>query len=1649
MSVFTALNSSPHDALLEAEVHSRELQVEESFRVFQSALYHLKAKRFEDAEEKFVQLFNIDVLKPDQWGFYKYSSPTLDSLRYLAYRNRGVFYYQYVKENMDKMDKDGIVDCILKVVENLVQSLQHSNGDAAVTKLLLQVFKGFKTKRLQRWILEYEATKEPDETLLIGRGNALLPEKKRFIKEYLDLLSELKEFNTSASASQMICLIKDSEIQPSVLPPVLDRIGMMKEEDDVMMKELDEYVVNLDELSWECIAESFRNLVPKFKYANLFSKIPDPYSEAKEPVESIKFVYNEKRIERDVIEVKPCNEEGISVTASELTSSLLRQQEQDEGGSSVKPEDKRESEEHSETQRPAQRSSKRFKVKNPEFNETELLKPHVGFFEIFNRCTDFVGSSEKLDVERLNPESISVEYPGRMAMLDFYECLNSWTSKHTEFLNQNDSKGTTKRKGKGEDSFQVISLLRSSMFTDENHPTISLTELPNEDVLNFVSTVNDNKLHFHAVRLLLLDRLLSVKGPDETCLITDSFWSPILFDTIESFAVSMESTIFDIVYAQRKKYDALGLSVYEVLVNMLSGIYTEMTAKKLSGSKVGELDGQKNKLGKKLDRWIWLLDQINFEGKLKFRYLWSKFCYLQCISEVTDERLVISLDHIIAELNKSNIEIDISYANYQHTPRLHIQTVQSQRSKIKMVCKFTMMPTSDTENEDESNHDQLEALSRVLLVSTELDAPEEIEMAEFVKQSPFLLKLKLWRIVLDHYLTMKDHKNFQLCYFKVLGGLYDRLCSKEYSNQSQLQRQQTLLSTLSLVKSFTSLFIELISDHNKEWEIIVDDDIADRFELLTRVFIVIYPLIYFETLSNNRNRKFQSFFKKAAKSSSILKDIFIDIVCMLIMLFRKYVETKDSSSALFLTVDLICELHSLIGGFQFCDSGSGNFLNLAESFFCSVSNSSTFTPLRQILLCKYHLSIGGDSLTFEEHNTNAHAMDLESAVRLAKYLIRYEYQNKNPFLITTSRSNFKQLIDNVIEVIGKVNYSKSHILSRNFYFFEQYLESPVNVRTIREALNGTLEIELTKPCDGLQEIIDLGLYYISGVQLLNFYKLRKKTLQARPSELDSIIETLKTDILYKTNRFETWLLLGKCYSYVVEDDLIWTSDKLVVPAKKATIASVQRKAIMCYLMALSLCQAVTQSETITGTQKSENELIIREIYEALALELLNAHHKPMDSLCFQWNFGPTLLLTEDRELVESPGNSVPSISVENIYHVTLLSFQKAYELHGQLPDSTQNWLNIHYIVKLRFKLEKADFAKNCNDLSIEACNLAIAASTNGDVILEPHYSLVVKCYKSVKNDWITVTEGMKQLSMDNDFFAQDASFFETTDSTSKSDFYKKVIELLRKLLASDKRKWHHRPRYRIAKVLFDDFGDIDGAIEEMGQLMALKSVNKNLVNIWKPEYERPGKHFVYTYQYVMFYLNLLSSKHDYISLGHAARKMRRFGSGMINGAQATDRAVELFLTGARTALELNEKEHAELLLPSLNYQAFNKNCDDLIASFNQENYTTDVLDTLSIAYQLKKGSSSIAFDGVCLSIFFKYFYLPWTIEHVRDDDAQPQQPVKFVDNTNSTPSADPEAIPQSKSNNDTKTNTKQVSSRKRVSKKDTFDKVSQIVDKIT
>ncbi len=63
-----------------------------------------------------------------------------------------------------------------------------------------------------------------------------------------------------------------------------------------------------------------------------------------------------------------------------------------------------------------------------------------------------------------------------------------------------------------------------------------------------------------------------------------------------------------------------------------------------------------------------------------------------------------------------------------------------------------------------------------------------------------------------------------------------------------------------------------------------------------------------------------------------------------------------------------------------------------------------------------------------------------------------------------------------------------------------------------------------------------------------------------------------------------------------------------------------------------------------------------------------------------------------------------------------------------------------------------------------------------------------------------------------------------------------------------------------------------GARNELSQQIFTKTM---AIQVWKPDNERPGRHFVYTGKYVRFFTRLLYQLNDKSSLEALARRIRK------------------------------------------------------------------------------------------------------------------------------------------------------------------------------
>lgn len=232
-------------------------------------------------------------------------------------------------------------------------------------------------------------------------------------------------------------------------------------------------------------------------------------------------------------------------------------------------------------------------------------------------------------------------------------------------------------------------------------------------------------------------------------------------------------------------------------------------------------------------------------------------------------------------------------------------------------------------------------------------------------------------------------------------------------------------------------------------------------------------------------------------------------------------------------------------------------------------------------------------------------------------------------------------------------------------------------------------------------------------------------------------------------------------------------------------------------------------------------------------------------------------------------------------------------------------------------------------------------------ILEPHYKLVSVTHKLLLRKVIDHEQGLEIL--------QSTSYAHNINGPENADDWERyVLAVIKALRTADKSSWHHRMIARAAHVIYDDSNDAMvayGAKHELTQQMFTKTMT---VQVWKPEYERPGRHFVYTSRYTLFFIKLLVQTGDKANFEALAKRVRRKQTDFSEHSKLWQELCSQYLWLLRRVIGKIPEGNEDAILKSVNYEEFQDMAARLEAWCQAPTTQHPVLDVLRDVIELKR-----------------------------------------------------------------------------------------------
>lgn len=1591
MSAFSPLNlaEDPSSKKDLEEEHTREIEIENAFKVFQDAMLLEKAQDLTGSYLKFKELAKMDLVvnhyyeEPDfirgvQNGSYdtqlnelSFLSQNVKSIRFLYFRNRGFLHFRILQGGanvlLDAYEADvrtsepGTPQITLfefskelfyAMMDNFVNCIVYEEVDESLLRILHDIYAYLDVKRLARFTLEYAKTfpKESDDILsLLPLNEWVEPIWRRFEKEGLLLLAPTKDLSFLKDLKDDLYNHYEKKLLRNCL--------------QILVKASAKWLDVINATNQALKQSQDRD---KGQETN---KLPltysDPYLASESTIDFVEFSF---KMDED-----PPNSIPHEVSTANGSENEFHDKEDtieaanDPGPEDIEiknPEKDMATEAPTSVEKTVQRSSRRL---NPGdlIPDSDVIIPLVRNYYVetevfFKQLNDCLTDIYELHTPILSDvvEHIIDDVPQRSSplyIMDFLKALNEWKTNIYTPLLSNKSKLKTALNADS-DKVKLIDVLTkfgNLLASETDSAPEFLDDAEESDKVRHLLTELP-RVHIMQTKTIILCHLM-----DSISTLT---WGDPLFKAVKIWVIQMESNILqDLALEQTglstQSAQLLAIGIYEILVDSYisakqkielsydfanKGSVTKSVKSTFNASSIELL-----RLNDRIEKWKHnffdaMFEKYSIESLMSssptmvVRYLWASN-YLTASRSFTwkeKKNVVIRLQYLHDLIKTSHCrDIQIPFPNFQHIGNFSLESLSRRLSTSSILAIFTKI-LDNSDSKDDSSSDTISLLESILIKSgdsivVDLDSEDSgldddtlvksvihgkaslnsrslRSVKTFLDECPIDLSLSLWSILFLYY-EEDSFSKFQKGFERNLEFVLLHLQSEKYRD-SKGDRAILFLKALSFYSGYLKIFLRYLAANKWQLPRHGSGYYASVARNLSRVFEICYCFSLHEESALYSSAKV-SLETKSTTAFQFFKDLLVESVTILLIYCINYIRSTGSSHQDETISTLLVLVHNVLGSRRLCFCADGLFLSLSEDTLVTLAKQPE-RELAQLLSCRFHYKIKLDGSFPVDHYTQKGAdLDKAGAEELAAFILPLCFK-KNP-LIFPPRNDLKQIVDDLFDIIGEPDIESEKVLSANLLSLDTFLDhTDLGARFIKEAFHGLQRLEFPLP-KVANHVATAGLYFLEAVLMFNLYKIRKKSAQSRTVELERIIHLLKIDLIHGSRRVESWILLGQAYGFIVEDDLIWTSDKLNIIDRKVVTANLQKKALVSYMMAINIITEKRQLEA------DELKPVIGTLMNSLVKELYSACRPPMDMIAFKAQNGSKFIRRKGQPMFQIVSEQ-PSVSLKFCFKLMYRCIKLA------IKSNCNQWSSFYYLAKLgaKLKLEPGEVLKAL----VISNSLSRTQGSVGDPLLESLYKLCGLIYKYVKAGKLNIVEAMAYLRNEPALQVLNES-----DPVDKKSLYNIIITCLERISSLDKKGWYHKPSYRQAAIAFHDFNDTKRAKEILQKFFTLKSSNKTFLQVWKPENERPGKHFVYMYEYTRFYIEILTKEKDLASLSLLFPKLRRANSTMILLYFAWDKLCTSFCKIIREIGRIGDN-YVETFMSSNTYTSFTTNARYVVDS---------------------------------------------------------------------------------------------------------------------
>ncbi|KAK5069807.1 Histone transcription regulator 3 [Lithohypha guttulata] len=940
------------------------------------------------------------------------------------------------------------------------------------------------------------------------------------------------------------------------------------------------------------------------------------------------------------------------------------------------------------------------------------------------------------------------------------------------------------------------------------------------------------------------------------------------------------------------------------------------------------------------------------------RFLWSSVAYAKHSESTNKSHVLLCLEDLRAILSEAQVE-SIRLPNNTAMPIISVSSIEQEVSRLKTLDFF--MSVFDSDNDDPLSvilklEPILDYSEYATSTHSDIDKDQIESFRSFLSTGDASLTLFLWKRLQNAYTAISYNTKVVSCLLRSLETIVRELSSLRTRDLEDREHEVTFLRWLRDSEELVTKIMGKVSDDNNPFECIDEEHLKSSTSAVVYLTCVVHEFVLVDdslrcgiaTPPTHRNTTAAKNFEKARDR---FRELYVKLWTLLYWMIKEATcqmaeRFEDSTQDLILFLRYV---HTSLGQRQYCKYCNKLFVRTtkAELFTFDVDQDLSL-DIAQVIYDLYgiRLSAGhGDT----DHGCPAENLDRDkrTAHTLVPIIMDYVKRLNVKDLL---RSDLKATIDRIQSALGQTKSSTA--LTFNRKAVSSYLKSVINPQALYQCLRGIGELETRAVHGDFASIAATGWYLLLGNMTLAKYKSVKRVSPIPTDELENAQLFLRQDIEHDVSHWESWYRLAQVYDAKIEDSLIWNSNKL--NDSRADLATLERNAINAYTMATAT--AMRSAEDNVVTTKLINDMLFE-----FGTRIYSSSRPPLNREAFNTEKAVRHLSSYwDQTMSKQP--MFKPISDYNVW-----SFA-AHLIRRSLSGEIKPWLRYYILGKCLWKMlnhplnqkhkERGQGFVDAEDV-VDAFTEAVARvpkkERSSDPILEPHYKLVSTIHKMHDKQMITTDIAFNCLQASQ--YAQGVRL--TKADHDRPDWNAYILTVLKKLQNADKSSWHHRITARAAHILYHgDDDEVAAALGAKYQFLDSIFTKSMMMQVWKPEYERAGRHYVYTGRYLRFFTKILETLRDRSNLEQVVRRIRRKTTDFVDHPKVWEDAVTAYVELLRAIGDV-PRGRERALFDTISFDDFTRASDKLETWAHESTTSTQYLDIIKDAIEMKKLNNSL------------------------------------------------------------------------------------------